>query len=69
MLLPGPIMRAIYWRKSSYSLGNGECIEIASIGDGDVVVRDSKNPGGVVLSCGPVEWRAFLSKIANIEKV
>jgi Domain of unknown function (DUF397) len=69
MLLPGPIMQAIYWRKSSYSLGNGECIEIASIGDGDVVVRDSKNPGGNVLSCGPVEWRAFLSKIANIEKV
>ena len=67
--MPGPIMRAINWRKSSYSLGNGECIEIASIGDGDVVMRDSKNPGGVVLSCGPVEWRAFLSKIANIEKV
>jgi hypothetical protein len=69
MLLPRPGVRAIYWRKSSYSLGNGECIEIASIGDGDVVVRDSKNPDGAFLSCGPAEWRAFLSKIDNKENV
>jgi hypothetical protein len=67
MLLPGPGVREIYWRKSSYSLGNGECIEVAPSGDGDVVVRDSKNPDGVVLSCGPVEWRAFLSKLYNKE--
>jgi Domain of unknown function (DUF397) len=69
MLLPRPGLRAIYWRKSSYSLGNGECIEIASSGDGDVVVRDSKNPDGVVLSCGPGEWRAFLSQLYNKENV
>lgn len=69
MLLPRPGARATYWRKSSYSLGNGECIEIASSGDGDVVVRDSKNPDRIVLSYDPVEWRAFLSKLYYKEKV
>lgn len=30
------------WRRSSFSGGNGECVELGGIG----AVRDSKNPSG-----------------------
>ncbi len=42
------------WRKSSFSGGNGpgggDCVEIASLEDGRIAVRNSNHPGkGVVL--------------------
>lgn len=42
-------MKAVRWRKSSFSGGNtqGACIELASSLD---MVRDSKNPSGPVLT-------------------
>jgi hypothetical protein len=63
MLLPGPGSATSDWRKSSYSLGNGECIEIGSIGAGVVMIRDSKDAAGPVLRCGPDEWRSFISAV------
>jgi hypothetical protein len=40
------------WRKSSYSSGNGACVEIR----GDLTaVRDSKNPSGPTLHTASVE--------------
>lgn len=36
------------WRKSTYSSGGGNCVEIASDGSGTVAVSDSKNPAPVV---------------------
>lgn len=47
------------WRKSSFSVGNGECVEVAA-GPAGVRVRDSKNPDGPVLVFNPDEWAAFL---------
>jgi Domain of unknown function (DUF397) len=47
------------WRKAQYSVGNGACVEVASI-DGMVAIRDSKNPDGAVLFYTPVEFHAFL---------
>jgi Domain of unknown function (DUF397) len=46
------------WRKASASAGTN-CVE-ARTGPGGVEVRDSKNPGGPVLSYTPAEWEAFL---------
>jgi hypothetical protein len=49
------------WRKSSYSMSNGQCVEIASLGSGRIGVRDSQ----AVESAGPVlhfrytAWSAF----------
>lgn len=41
-----PDLSEARWRKSSHSSGQGgECVELAYVG----AVRDSKNPGGVVL--------------------
>lgn len=51
--------RALAWRKASRSAGNGECVEVAAAG-GTVAIRDSKNPEGVVLTCSPAMFRAFL---------
>jgi len=51
------------WRKASYSLGNGECIEVADSIEGRVAVRDSKNPAGFVLVCSAGQWTSFLSDI------
>lgn len=48
------------WRKSSYCSGaNTTCVEIAT-NSGSVLVRDSKDPAGPVLSFTRDEWRMFL---------
>ena len=51
------------WRKSSYSAGQGNCVEIADNFPGIVAVRDSKNPSGPVLRFGADTWQAFVSNI------
>jgi Domain of unknown function (DUF397) len=53
------------WRKSSHS-GNSACVE-ARTGAGDVEVRDSKNPGGPVLTYTAAEWEAFLHGVKRGE--
>jgi hypothetical protein len=48
------------WRKSSYSGYNGDCVEVRIV-NGRVQVRDSKNPGGPVLTFTPAGWARFLA--------
>ncbi|MFI6861262.1 DUF397 domain-containing protein [Streptomyces sp. NPDC050421] len=45
--------------KSSYSSGNGECVEVARNIPGTVAVRDSKRAVGPVLLITPTAWDAF----------
>ncbi|MEU6562929.1 DUF397 domain-containing protein [Nocardia nova] len=53
------------WFKSSYSEGDGECVEVAWL-DGDKVgVRDSKNPTGPAIVFAPGEWDAFTADLRN----
>lgn len=47
------------WVKSSLSAYNGNCVEVADV-DGDVGVRNSRDPGGAVLQFTPDEWKAFM---------
>ncbi|MGH3176861.1 MAG: DUF397 domain-containing protein [Streptosporangiaceae bacterium] len=50
------------WRKSSYSGDNGgECVEVATTGD--VLVRDTADRGGPVLTFTAEAWRAFTATI------
>jgi hypothetical protein len=49
----------IAWRKSTTS-STGQCVQVAVV-DGSVLVRDSANPDGVVLSLPLAAWSAFLA--------
>ncbi|HET8684599.1 MAG TPA: DUF397 domain-containing protein [Micromonosporaceae bacterium] len=48
----------IKWRRSSWCESNA-CVEVGR-GRGRVVVRDSTDPDGPVLSFPPQEWAAFV---------
>lgn len=48
------------WHKSTYSGGNGDCVEVADNLSEIVAVRDSKNRRGPALVFSRTEWDAFL---------
>ena len=53
---PGP-----KWRRST-RCANNSCVEVA-MAEGSVLVRDSKDPEGRVLTFTPAEWEAFATGI------
>ena len=56
------------WKKSSFSSGGDNCVEVAFAADGSVGVRDSKQKGlGPILEFTPAEWEAFLGGVAEGE--
>lgn len=54
------------WRKAAASTAQGNCVELAGI-DGGVLVRDSKDPQGPVLSFTRAELAAFLDGVKGGE--
>lgn len=50
------------WYKSRYSLGNGECVEVAG-GTVGIAVRDSKNPERAGLGYTTEAWRKFIEGV------
>jgi Domain of unknown function (DUF397) len=55
------------WRKSSRSMTNGNCVEVAGLAGEFVGVRDSMNPKGTVLGLSPRGWGAFVAGVRNGE--
>ncbi len=54
-------MDNLEWRRSKWSGGSGNCIEVAVLpAERGYAVRDSKDPRGPVLRFTSAEWRAFL---------
>ncbi|MFF3330496.1 DUF397 domain-containing protein [Streptomyces sp. NPDC002888] len=51
------------WTKSSYSVGNGECVEVKSPTLSALAVRDSKDPKGPVLAFPADAWSAFVASV------
>lgn len=60
------LSRAVF-RKSSRSDANSQCTEVALNVPGVVAVRDSKDPGGPVLTFTPGQWRTFVAGIKHGE--
>lgn len=52
--------KALAWRKTRYSIGNGDCVEVAAT-RGSIAVRDSKNTGGPVVEYSLGAWQGFLA--------
>jgi hypothetical protein len=57
----------IYWVKSSLSFSTGNCVEVASLPDDEIGVRNSRDSAGPVLRFTPDEWHAFLGGVRNGE--
>jgi uncharacterized protein DUF397 len=56
------------WRKSSYSMSNGHCVEAARLPGGRIGVRDSQAPGGEpVLRFRPGAWTTFLAELRTAQ--
>ncbi|WP_058046731.1 DUF397 domain-containing protein [Streptomyces roseifaciens] len=53
------------WRKSSYSLANGDCVEVASPLPQSIAVRDSKDPQGPILGFEPAAWSSFVTTVSR----
>ncbi|MEU6508725.1 MULTISPECIES: DUF397 domain-containing protein [Streptomyces] len=51
------------WMKSSYSAGNGACVEVKLPADAALAVRDSKNVEGPVLAFPTDAWNAFVASV------
>lgn len=52
------------WRKSSYSGGAQNCVEVAR-DDKAVYTRDSKNPNGGMFRTSPEAWSEFLRSVTK----
>lgn len=60
---PSHVYAEAIWRVSSYSGGQGECVEVADNLPALVPVRDSKRPTGPALAFSPRAWGAFVDHL------
>ncbi|MEU3184469.1 DUF397 domain-containing protein [Streptomyces sp. NPDC006923] len=51
------------WTKSSYSGGNGACVEVKSPVVQSIAVRDSKAPEGPSISFVGASWNSFVEEM------
>ncbi|OAH14328.1 DUF397 domain-containing protein [Streptomyces jeddahensis] len=58
-----PELTGARWRRSTYSGGNNECVEVADDFPHIVPIRDSKRPVGPVLAFSHHAWSAFLNHL------
>ncbi|KAA6221289.1 DUF397 domain-containing protein [Streptomyces albofaciens JCM 4342] len=56
---------AFSWTKSSYSGGNGACVEIAVPAAAAIAVRDSKDPDGPRLTFDTSAWSTFVTGVSK----
>lgn len=54
----------VNWRRSSYSMNQGACVEVAFAG-GRVLARDSKAPAGAVLTVSSRQWAVFVRSLGG----
>jgi Domain of unknown function (DUF397) len=54
------------WRTSSASVGNGECVEVATAAP-FVLARDSRDRSGPVLELTSAQWLGLVDRLKNGE--
>ncbi|MFB7979952.1 DUF397 domain-containing protein [Streptomyces vinaceus] len=54
------------WIKSSYSGGNGACVEVKSPVVEAIAVRDSKVQDGPSLTFAPGSWTSFVTDVTDV---
>ncbi|MGW1056396.1 DUF397 domain-containing protein [Micromonospora rubida] len=60
-------MTGAQWRKSTKSGNNGgACVEVADNLPGVVLVRDTKDRDGGILSFSPAAWRGFVDLAKSV---
>ncbi|ONK13720.1 DUF397 domain-containing protein [Streptomyces sp. MP131-18] len=67
MVIEQGVARA--WIKSSYSGGNGACLEVRFPARDVLAVRDSKDPAGPLLGFPAGSWSAFLDAVDAVDVV
>ncbi|MFE9340882.1 DUF397 domain-containing protein [Streptomyces sp. NPDC007063] len=55
----------VSWWKSSASAAQSDCVEVGTVDDRSVAVRDSKNPTGPALLLTRGQLSAFVSAVAD----
>ncbi|MDT8914213.1 DUF397 domain-containing protein [Amycolatopsis sp. PS_44_ISF1] len=61
-MTPDAGLSGAQWRKSSYSGGGNDCVEIAFV-DGGAAVRDSKEPEGGAFRLPASGWQGLLATV------
>lgn len=61
------LLGPLAWRKSEAGNPCGDCVELARIAEGDVAVRNSRDPHGPALLYTPAEFAAFLTGVKAAE--
>lgn len=58
-------MYELAWRKSSYSGGGNNCVEVADLPADGVAIRDSKSPESGHVRISPDQWALLMEHVKN----
>jgi hypothetical protein len=59
------MIRTMTFRKSTYSAGMGQCVEVGTQSRGLVAVRDSMDADGTWIPVSSAGWREFVSQVKS----